>query len=47
MFAEGEVKKPTQLGTTKSMEVPQPQVVVPVGNEAHQPPGLEPIEATG
>ena len=35
-----------QPGTAESVEVPQPQVAVPVGDEAHQPPRPEPTEAT-
>ena len=46
MSAVGEAKQPTQPGTAERVEVHQPQVAAPIGDEAHQPPGLEPVEAT-
>ena len=44
--AVGEAEQPVQPGTMERVEVPQPQVAAPIGDEAHQPPGLEPVEAT-
>ena len=35
MSANGEAEQPVHLDTIESLEVPQPQVAVPVDDEAH------------
>ena len=46
MSTDGEVEQPVQPGTVEGVEVPQPQVAMPVDDEAHQPPRPKHVEAT-
>ena len=45
-YLSGPVSPLGQPGTTKRVEVPQPQVAAPIGDEVHQPSGPEPAEAS-
>jgi hypothetical protein len=37
LFTASEAEQPVPPGTVENVEVPQPQVAMPVDNEAHQP----------
>ena len=43
--ADGEAEQLVQSGTIEVVDVVQPQVAVPIHDEAHQPLGSEPVEA--
>ena len=44
--ADGEAEQLVQSGTIEVVDVVQPQVAVPIHDEAHQPSGSEPTDAT-